>query len=69
MSPRGQAITRTLAAVFKALEEHGKTHPGEVDGIVAQTVAHLRSWRPESVSPLGTLPRPEQPIRDPRTNG
>lgn len=66
MTSRGQFIQRTFAGAFSALVEHAKAHPGEVDQIVAQLVAHIRSWRPESVSPLGTLPAPTEAIRDPR---
>lgn len=40
--------------------------PGEVASVVAIIVAHLRSWHPEAVSPLGALGPPTETIRDPR---
>lgn len=66
MSPAGIAIARRLAVELEALREHEKQHPDETAAIVAHLVAHLRAWRPESVSPLGTLPPPTETIRDPR---
>lgn len=59
------SIARRQAAILVELNELAKTNPAAVDGFVVALVNHLRSWRPESVSPLGTLPDPE-PIRDPR---
>lgn len=40
--------------------------PAEQDQVYASLVAHIRARRPESVSPLGVLPPPTEPIRDPR---
>ncbi len=65
MNPRND-IARRLAAALIDLRELERDHPAEVEAIVCTLVAHLRSWRPESVSPLGTLPAPGEVIRDPR---
>jgi len=62
----GRALREALRSTLARLDEHAKRHPGEVDAIVATLVAHLRGWRPESVSPLGTLPPPTERICDPR---
>jgi hypothetical protein len=64
MTPNGQA--RRLAAELEALRDHERRQPAEVEAIVCHLVAHLRSWRPESVTPLGKLPAPSEPICDPR---
>ena len=40
--------------------------PDAVAAVIGSLVAHLRSWRPESVAPLGTLAPPTEAIRDPR---
>lgn len=66
MTPRGTTIAQRLAADLEDLREHERQHPGEVESIVCSLVSHLRSWRPESVSPLGTLPAPTERIVDPR---
>ncbi len=66
MTPRGTAIGRRLAADLETLGEHARDQPAEADAIVCALVAHLRAWRPESVSPLGTLPAPTESIHDPR---
>lgn len=67
MSPRGHQIAQRIAADLEDLREHERQQPAEVEAIVLHLVAHLRSWRPESVSPLGTLPAPTEQIVDPRT--
>jgi len=46
LSARGVNILRTLRATFAALEEHGKSHPDEVDELAASIASHIRSWRP-----------------------
>jgi hypothetical protein len=69
VSPRGTTIAQRFAADFEDLREHDRQHPGETSAIVAHLVAHLRAWRPEAVSPLGTLPPPSTPIVDPRAKG
>ncbi len=66
MSPRATTIAQRFAADFEDLRELERDHPAEVEAIVCSLVAHLRSWRPESVSPLGVLPPPGEVIRDPR---
>lgn len=65
MSPAGADIGRELAALLTKLREHERTHPAEAEAITCALVAHLRSWKPESVSPLRLGP-PTEPIRDPR---
>jgi hypothetical protein len=62
----GQTVVTILRDAFARLAELEKTAPGDVDAIVSIVVAHVRSWRPESISPLGTLPPPTEIIRDPR---
>jgi hypothetical protein len=66
VSPRGTTIAQRFAADLEDLREHDRQHPAEADAIVLSLVAHLRAWRPESVSPLGTLPPPTERIVDPR---
>lgn len=66
MTPRGTTIAQRIAADLEDLREHERQHPGEVEAIVCSLDAHLHSWRPESVSPLGVLPAPTEAIRDPR---
>lgn len=66
MTPRGTTIAQRFAADLEDLADHERQHPDETEAIVAHLVAHLRSWRPESVSPLGVLV-PTEPARDPRT--
>jgi hypothetical protein len=63
---RATTIAQRLAADLEDLRELERDHPDEVEAIVSHLVAHLRSWKPESVSPLGTLPAPTVAIRDPR---
>lgn len=62
---RGMAIAQLLRTVFTQLAELDKA-PGDVDAIMGALVAHARAFRPESVSPLGTLPPPTEPNTDPR---
>lgn len=62
---RASAIREVVRVVFESLAALDKVAPAEVDEIVAGMVAHLRAWRPESVSPLGTLPPPTGPIEPP----
>lgn len=69
MTARGTTIAQRFAADLEDLREHERDHPHEVEAIVSSLVAHLRAWRPESVSPLGTLPAPTESIRDPRGDG
>ena len=62
-------LDRATAYLQHSLAELGELEryaPGQVAAIVASVVAHLRSWRPESVAPLGTLGPPSAAIRDPR---
>lgn len=66
MTKPGTAIAQRFAALLHDLREHEKTQPAEADAIICSLVAHLRAWRPEAVSPLGTLPPPTENIRDPR---
>lgn len=69
MTAAGTAIARRFAAALEDLRDHDRQEPAEADAIVCSLVSHLRSWRPEAVSPLGTLPEPTTVIRDPRTGG
>lgn len=41
--------------------------PAAIARVVGLLVAHLRSWKPESVTPLGDLGPPTEAIRDPRS--
>jgi hypothetical protein len=61
---RGLAIAEVLRSTFAALAELEKTAPADVDAIVITTIAHLLAWRPESVTPLGVLPPPTEPVAD-----
>lgn len=66
VSARGTIIAQRFAADLEDLRDHEKQHGDEVEAIVCSIVAHLRSWKPESVTSLGVLPEPEAPITDPR---
>jgi hypothetical protein len=66
MTAAGTVVAERLRGALDELAELAKQAPAEADQIVGSLVAHLRSWRPESVSPLGVLPKPEAPIVDPR---
>lgn len=67
---RTDDIARRLErATMAELAELERYAPGEVAAVAAMLVAHLRSWRPESVAPLGTLGPPTEAIRDPRAAG
>lgn len=61
----GLALVRRFAADLDALRQLAKHDPAAAETIVATLVAHLRSARPESVSPMALGP-PAEPIRDPR---
>jgi hypothetical protein len=60
MTPAGLALARRFAADLEALHELHKHDPAAAGVIVASLVAHLRSSRPEAVSP------PLSPVVDPR---
>ena len=60
----GAALAELQRSIFAGAEH---LDPDDADELVRGIVSHLRAWRPESVSPLGALPRPEAPIIDPRT--
>jgi hypothetical protein len=45
LSPRGAQLARSIAMTFKHLEEHDKIAPNEVDTLLAQVIAHVRSCR------------------------
>jgi hypothetical protein len=60
---RAQAV-ETIRSALQAVDE--SLSPGDADQVYTAIVAHVRARRPECVSPLGTLPPPEEPIRDPR---
>jgi hypothetical protein len=65
VTARGLAIAAVLRSAFGALAELDKTAPSDVDELVVATVAHLRAFRPEAVSLLGTPPLGAV-ARDPR---
>ena len=66
MSPAAFALAQRLALDLEELAELSKREPAAADQLVGSLVAHLRAFRPESVSPLGELPPPTSPIVDPR---
>lgn len=66
MTSVGRAILELQRSLFEKLQALERTAPSDVDAIVTAIVAHLRSWRPVSIAPLGTLGPPTEPIRDPR---
>lgn len=68
----GRRLERAAAELRHGLAELAELErvaPQEVAAVAAALVAHLRSWRPEAVAPLGTLPPPTDRIRDPRATG
>lgn len=62
-SPRAAAIVEVVRSALASLD---KLEPAEQDHITAAIVADIRSRRPVAVAPLGLLPPPTEPIRDPR---
>lgn len=62
------SLAQRLAQLLAEVSELARTEPAAADRLIGALVNHLRSWRPESVSSLGTLPAPSDPsaIRDPR---
>lgn len=66
MKPDSAELVDRVRGIFAELVEIEKTAPGEADRVVGAMVSHLRSWRPVAVAPLGALPPPSTPIRDPR---
>lgn len=68
MSSAGvEACAEVTRALFDRLRELEQRDPFGVELVVAAMVAHLRSWHPEAVAPLGRLPAAEGPATDPRT--
>ena len=63
MSPAARSIVEHVRQALAAVDE---LEPHEQDQIVGAIVADLRSRRPVAVAPLGVLPPPGEPIRDPR---
>lgn len=59
-------LAQRLAGDPAELAELAKRDPATADSIFAALVAHLRSARLESVSPLGVLPPPGEVTRDRR---
>lgn len=60
---RATESVRFGLAEWMEIEPH---MPAEIARLVGATIATIRSWRPESVSPLGALGPPTEIIRDPR---
>lgn len=60
---RGGFVVELLRTAFAACD---KLDPHIVDEIAIATCGHLRALRPEQMGPLGTLPDPTEPNRDPR---
>ncbi len=59
-------VTEDLRRVLADLRELERNEPAGVARVLELLLADLRSWHPESVSPLGLGP-PTEAIRDPRT--
>lgn len=68
MTAATRSLAQRLAQLLAEVGELARTEPAAADRLVQALVSHIRSWKPESVSPLGTLPPPTDPgaIRDPR---
>jgi hypothetical protein len=66
VTPLGAALVELQREVFAKLDELAHHAPADADRVVGAIVSHLRAWRPESVSPLGVLPPPTEPVCDPR---
>ncbi|HEX7838951.1 MAG TPA: hypothetical protein VF469_15845, partial [Kofleriaceae bacterium] len=66
MSPAAFALAQRLALDLEELTELSKREPAAADRLVGSLVSHLWAFRPESVSPLGELPSPDEIARDPR---
>ena len=58
------AILEQLRGALAAVDQDFE--PDAQERIYRALVAHVRSRRPDSVVPLGTLPPPGEVIRDPR---
>lgn len=61
---RAAAIVEIIRSALDATD--ASLPPAEQDQVYAALLGHIRARRPESVSPLGTLPPPTEAIRDPR---
>lgn len=59
--------TEKLRQALDELLELERVEPAGVRRVYDLTRAHLRSRYPEDGTPLGQLPPPTEPIRDPRT--
>ena len=64
MTARSTAYLEVIRSTLHAVDE--SLTPAEQDRVYTALLAHIRARRPESVSPLGVLPAPSGPIRDPR---
>ena len=60
-------VTERLRQVLRDLRELERDDPAGVDRVRELLLCDLRSWHPESVTPLGSLGPPTEAIRDPRT--
>lgn len=57
MTERGKQLARAMAMNLQLVREHDKTHPDEVDEILAALTSTLRSWKPSALrSSLETGP-------------
>lgn len=65
MSPACRSIIEHIRQALAAVDE---LEPHEQDLVIGAIVADLRSRRPVAVAPLGVLPPPTEPVRDPREN-
>ena len=66
MNSGAAACAELVRTIFDRMRELERRDPKGVERVVLAMVEHLRSWRPEAVAPLGTLPEPEGPTDDPR---
>lgn len=60
------AVLKVLQSTFVTVES---LDPADQDVVYRAVLDHVRARRPESCGVLGVLPKPEQPICDPRTAG
>jgi hypothetical protein len=55
MTPAGTALARQLALLLQQLAEHERVSPAEVELLVVALVAHVRSWRPMTLTALAEV--------------
>ncbi len=56
MTERGKLLLGAMRRNLELLREHERASPAEVDQIVTMLVAHIRNWKPTSLTTMDTAP-------------